>query len=256
MSKGNRTAKLVDRRDVLHWLVGVGALPIVGCGSESSSSGPSEPGVCAEIPKEAAGPFPADGSNGPNALTSGVVRRDIRSSFGSMAGMAEGVPLTIELTLVDAEAGCAPLAGHAVYLWQSDRAGKYSLYDITSENYLRGVQEADSNGVVTFTSIFPACYFYQPLARVFWPHLHLEIYPSVASATGVGNASMTSQLALPEEACNEVYATPGYEQSASNLSKVSLKNDLVFAGDPTLQIPELTGSVDAGYLAQITIGVR
>ncbi|BCW73407.1 hypothetical protein NicSoilB8_44510 [Arthrobacter sp. NicSoilB8] len=34
-----------------------------------------------EIPQETAGPYPGDGSNGPNVLeASGVVRRDIRSS--------------------------------------------------------------------------------------------------------------------------------------------------------------------------------
>ena len=63
---------------------------------------------CAVIPEETAGPFPGDGSNGPNVLAqSGVVRSDIRSSFGSSTTVAEGVPLTIELTIQDA-AGLRP----------------------------------------------------------------------------------------------------------------------------------------------------
>ena len=46
-----------------------------------------------EIPEETAGPFPGDGSNGPNVLTeSGVVRQDITKSFGDASGVAEGVP--------------------------------------------------------------------------------------------------------------------------------------------------------------------
>jgi protocatechuate 3,4-dioxygenase beta subunit len=48
---------------------------------------------------------------------SGVVRRDITKSFGTMSGTATGVPLTIELTLVEATGDCAPLEGAAVYLW-------------------------------------------------------------------------------------------------------------------------------------------
>ena len=53
-------------------------------------------------PEETAGPFPGDGSNGVNILTeSGVVRSDIRASFGSSTTVAEGVPLTIELTVTD-----------------------------------------------------------------------------------------------------------------------------------------------------------
>jgi len=69
------------------------------------------------IPEETAGPFPGDGSNGPDVLSqTGVVRKDIRSSFGSSSGVAAGVPLSIRLALEDG-ADCAPLAGAAVYVW-------------------------------------------------------------------------------------------------------------------------------------------
>jgi hypothetical protein len=46
---------------------------------------------------ETAGPYPGDGSNGPNVLVeSGIVRSDIRPSFGSYSGSAAGVPMTID----------------------------------------------------------------------------------------------------------------------------------------------------------------
>jgi hypothetical protein len=49
-------------------------------------------------PDETAGPYPGDGSNGPDVLEqSGIVRRDIRSSFEEYSGTAEGVPMTLEL---------------------------------------------------------------------------------------------------------------------------------------------------------------
>lgn len=95
------------------------------------------------IPEETAGPYPGDGSNGPNALTeSGVVRSDITSSFGSASGAAEGIPVTIELMVQDTADGCSPLAGAAVYIWHCDREGRYSMYSdgATDQNYLRGVQ--------------------------------------------------------------------------------------------------------------------
>ena len=87
------------------------------------------------------------------------MRSDIRSSFGGLSGTAAGVPLTIELTIVAAST-CAVRAGRAVYLWHCDALGRYSLCSAgaTNQNYLRGVQEADANGKVTFTSIFPGCY--------------------------------------------------------------------------------------------------
>src|SRR5689334_15014621 len=57
---------------------------------------------CAVIPEETAGPYPGDGSNGPDVLgEDGVVREDIRSSVGDASGVAEGIPLAIELRLQD-----------------------------------------------------------------------------------------------------------------------------------------------------------
>ena len=128
---------------------------------------------------------------------SGVVRKDIRSSFGSSTTVAQGVPLAIELTIQDA-ASCKALAGAAVYLWHCDRDGNYSLYSqaAASENYLRGVQAADANGLVTFQSIFPACYSGR------WPHIHFEVYPSLEMATDEANKVATSQIALPKDACD------------------------------------------------------
>ena len=84
------------------------------------------------------------------------------------------------------------------------------------QNYLRGVQEAGSDGSVTFTTIFPAAYSGR------WPHMHFEVYPSLAEATKAGTPVATSQLALPEDSCNLVYATDGYEQSVTNLARTSL----------------------------------
>ena len=152
-----------------------------------------------EIPEETAGPYPGDGSNGPNVLAeSGVVRSDIRSSFGSSITVAEGVPATVNLTLLDLTSGCSPLAGAAVYLWHCDREGRYSMYSegVEDENYLRGVQESDADGVVTFQTIFPAAYSGR------WPHIHFEVYESLEAATGGGTLNATSQVALPEDVCD------------------------------------------------------
>ena len=106
----------MDRRRVLK-LLGFGGLSaslftIVGCGPAgatgtplasasatagqptAASSAPASGESCAVIPEETAGPFPGDGSNGPNVLSEdGVVRSDIRSSFGSSTTVAAGIPL-------------------------------------------------------------------------------------------------------------------------------------------------------------------
>jgi protocatechuate 3,4-dioxygenase beta subunit len=262
----------MNRRRALGLLGGVGALAALaacstatgststGSSSSSSSSGSTSSstpssnadGTLTEIPDETAGPYPGDGSNGANVLDdSGIVRSDIRSSFGSSTTTAQGVPLTIKLTVRDTATGSAK-TGAAVYLWHCDRDGQYSLYSraITNENYLRGVQEADSTGTVTFTSIYPACYDGR------WPHIHFEVYSSVADATSSGPIVKTSQIALPKEACEAVYATDGYSTSVQNLSRVSLKTDNVFGNDTGIhQIATMSGDVSSGYTAALTIGV-
>src|SRR4249920_3687637 len=197
-----------------------------------------------EIPEETSGPYPGDGSNGANVLTqSGIVRSDITSSFGSSTTKAEGVPLTVTMTMSDFANSRSPLAGGAVYLWHCDREGRYSLYSqgVTNENYLRGVQETDDGGQVKFTTIFPACYSGR------WPHIHFEVYPSLAKATNSANKIATSQIALHEATCQAIYATTGYEQSTSNLSRVSLASDNVFSDGYDLQMPTLTGDPSSGY---------
>ncbi|WP_306984076.1 intradiol ring-cleavage dioxygenase [Janthinobacterium sp. UMAB-56] len=199
-----------ERRQVLRWLLaGAATLPLISCGggsdasSAAASSGvgtdssgtgtaaPTTTGACAVIPEETGGPYPADGTNTNggsiiNVLNqSGVVRSDIRASFNGATGVAAGVPLTIQLQLLNASGSCASLAGYAVYLWHCDRDGLYSLYSsgVTAQNYLRGVQETDSAGKLAFTTIFPGCY----AGRM--PHVHIEVYPSLAKAASAGTAS-------------------------------------------------------------------
>ena len=262
---------LIDRRRALGIFGGVGLTSLLAaCGvSASDSSSGSSPsaspsataspsasaaasGRVSEVPDETGGPYPADGSNGVNVLDdSGIVRSDIRSSFGLSSAFAEGVPLTIALTVRDAATG-SPLVGAGVYLWHCDRDGGYSLYSpgLEGVKYLRGVQATDDRGTVTFTSIYPACYSGR------WPHIHFEVYSDVENAVASGPIVKTSQIALPEEVNALVYATSGYEQSVRNVSQVSLARDNVFGDDGGIhQLATMSGSVSAGFTAALTIGV-
>jgi protocatechuate 3,4-dioxygenase beta subunit len=258
--------RLVTRRTAVGVLAsGVGSVLLAACGGSDGAStttgasatataapGSSGASTTSEIPEETAGPFPGDGSNGPDVLAqSGVVREDITKSFGDASGVAEGVATTIEMTLLDVAAGGTPLAGAAVYAWHCDRAGRYSLYDqeIAGENYLRGVQESDGDGRLSFKTIFPAAY----MGR--WPHVHFEVYESLDAATAGEGRLRTSQLAIPEEICNAVYATDGYEQSVQNLSRTSLESDIVFSDGYRSQLATAGGSVEDGITLTLNVGV-
>ncbi|GAA1611971.1 intradiol ring-cleavage dioxygenase [Actinoplanes couchii] len=252
---------LMGRRQILR-AFGIGAvtLGLAACTNESSTSGASATSSTGtgstsstEIPDETAGPYPGDGSNGPDVLEqTGIVRSDIRSSFGDASGTAEGVPMTLELTITDLANGGSPFAGVAVYVWHCDRAGLYSMYSegVTEENYLRGVQIADSAGKVKFTSIFPACYTGR------WPHIHFEVYPDEASITDNTKAIATSQVAIPKEYCDTVYQEAGYESSVTNLAQLTLETDNVFGDDAAVkQLATVTGDVASGYALALTAPV-
>jgi hypothetical protein len=61
---------------------------------------------------------------------------------------------------------------------------------------------------------------------------------------------------LAEAACDTVYATTGYEQSAGTLAQVSLERDNVFSDDAAVhQLATMSGGASIGYTAALTIGV-
>ncbi|MFS0912060.1 3,4-dioxygenase subunit beta [Microbacterium sp. 179-I 3D2 NHS] len=206
---------LMSRRGVLG-LAGLGAAaavlaactPTVSGTSAGTSTASATPSTgtdtdaaagTAENPDETAGPYPGDGSNGPDVLDdSGIVRRDIRSSIDGSA-TAEGVPLTLEFQILDLADGGAPFAGVAVYAWHCAAQGEYSLYSpgLESATYLRGVQIADADGRVSFTSVFPGC------ATVY------------AESTYAGSAKNLAQVSLAQD---NVF---GDDAGASQLASVT-----------------------------------
>ena len=107
---------------------------------------------CLLDPAETEGPFPSDGSNSAHGTlsnvlkSSGIVRRDMRTDIGKTAATAEGQAFDLEITLVNVGQACAPLAGHAIYLWHCDALGRYSIYDLPNASYLRAVGVTELGG--------------------------------------------------------------------------------------------------------------
>jgi protocatechuate 3,4-dioxygenase beta subunit len=254
--------QLLGRRRLLKWVAYGGALiacgeegasdPEGGSGNTNTSTTSASSGSCPnQIPAETAGPYPGDGTNGPNVLTiDGVVRSDIRTSIGSASGVAGGVPVTLRMTV--RSLSCTPLQDYVVYIWQCDREGRYSMYSAgaENENYLRGVQQTDENGVVEFVTVFPACYPGR------WPHIHFEIYTGLSEATVGRNAAATSQLAFPKAECDEVFTTTGYQASVANLAALTLQTDGVFRDGVDLQLPAITGNATDGYAATLEVTIN
>lgn len=271
---GRDLPKMIGRRRAL-WLVGggLGVVALASCGSAASKAvssttttlaGGSTSSLvgagadvgttanCSKLPSETAGPFPGDGTNGPDVLTqSGVVRRDITSSFGSMSGTAQGIPLTMRYKALNIANGCSPFAGAAMYAWHCTREGGYSLYSsgLKDQNFLRGVQSAGDDGWITFQTIFPGCYDGR------WPHVHFEVFPSLDKASNARSKIVTSQLALPQDVCESVYATAGYELSKRNLASLALPRDNVFRDGWETQLGIVSGDLSSGLTVSLNVPV-
>ncbi len=255
---------MMGRRRLLRALglgaVGIGAgAALAACGSSSAGTATATGtgtgiGTTAngEIPEETAGPYPGDGSNGPDVLEqSGVVRSDITTSFGSSTATAPGTPMTLTMNIKDLANDGAAFAGAAAYVWHCDAEGRYSMYSegVTEENFLRGVQVADKRGQVRFTTVFPGCYAGR------WPHVHFEVYPDVDSITDASAAIATSQLAFPKDICDEVYALASYPASASNLAQLSLETDGIFSDGVEHQLGSMSGEIEDGLGVSLSVAI-
>ena len=261
---------LIERRRALALLGSAGVAGLLAACGDEPFFGRAEADViatdakgnkCIALPRETAGPFPADGSNSAHGTlanvlsTSGIVRGDMRSSLDAGKPVAAGTQLELQLTLVDVGHACATLAGHAIYLWHCDALGRYSMYDLPDATYLRAVGITDAAGNVTFKTIVPGCYPGR------YPHMHFEVYPSLDKATIHENRILTSQLAMPEPVCQAVYqGAPEYGESLAHFARSTIARDGIFANNTPKQIaaqtPTLTGTIAGGYRGGIVVGIK
>lgn len=260
---------LLSRRAALTLLGSTAAAGLAGCDmlpftgrAEAEVIGRSADGSeCVVHPRETAGPFPADGSNRAHGTLanvlrdSGIVREDMRGNLGNAGKPADGVALKLTVMLVDVERACSPLKDHAIYLWHCDAAGKYSIYELREATYLRAVGVSDAQGRATFTTIVPGCY----MGR--FPHIHVEVYPSLGKATDYRNRILTSQLAIPADVCKAVYdRAPAYKPSIAAFARSPLERDGIFMDNTPKELAaqtlSMTREADGSYRGSITIGLK
>jgi protocatechuate 3,4-dioxygenase beta subunit len=247
--KHTRVNKNVNRREALGILGAAGLAFAAGCGSSptsasttsasngnAASGGTSGGGTtgtasCAVSPEETAGPYPDHTGMLNNPA---FYRQDITEG-------KSGLTLTLIIAVVNANNSCAPLTNASVEIWQCDAVGTYSEYGTAaSQTFLRGLQTADNNGVVTFRTIYPG--WYQGRAT----HIHLQVLVN-------GAVVKTTQIAFPEEVSAQVYRTSVYASHGQNSTTNSRDN--VFADGTDHELAALAGDASAGYTATLTVGV-
>jgi protocatechuate 3,4-dioxygenase beta subunit len=212
-------------------------------------------GTCPTPPEETAGPFPADGTNDngdgeeANVLDDAeVVRSNITASLDG-TGVQPGVPLVLDITVMDAANGCVPLPGAAVYVWHANRDGAYSVYDVgmnpghAGDSYLRGVQIADANGKLSFTTILPGRYSGRA------SHIHFAVFRDGTFSERL----LTSQMAFDDDQADAFYAAAdGYSRSIGGNHNAE---DNIFSDGVDEQLLTITGDVTSGLTGTIVVGV-
>ncbi|MCD8739944.1 intradiol ring-cleavage dioxygenase [Mucilaginibacter roseus] len=203
--------------------------------TQATNTGSTTTG-CNVAPTETEGPFPTK-------QPASYVRSDITDG-------RTGYKLTAKITITNTNNNCSALAGALVDIWHCDAEGNYSEYggsgmqstNYQSVHFLRGRQTTDSNGLVTFTSIFPGWYTGRAT------HIHVHVYNSS------GKSLKVTQIAFPEGSGSAVALVNGYDKGMNNYTYN--KNDNVFSDDTAgVQIASVTGSKADGFELAITFGV-
>ena len=214
--------------------------PTTGTGSVTTASAVTNPtfggaGSCVLVPEETEGPYPLDLSGSEEFFRSDITEGK------------EGIPLTMNLVLVDVNNGCNPVSGARVDVWHCDAAGVYSGYsqpgtDTTGETFCRGIQLSDANGQVTFQTIYPGWY----QGRV--THIHFQVFLESGLAA-------TSQIAFPEDITRTVYEVEPYAAKGQNASVASNAADGIFADGTQYQLATITGGVDTRLVGSLLVGI-
>jgi protocatechuate 3,4-dioxygenase beta subunit len=232
----------MERKDFIKGMgiAGVASLiPFAKNANAALDNGSNTLSTCTLTPTETAGPYPLSGTS---LTVSSITRTD-------MTGGQTGLLLTLTITVQNLS--CTPLSGVRIEVWHCNASGYYSGYvntpggapsiDYTSANWLRGSWTTDSNGQVTFTTIYPGWYI--PRAT----HIHAEAY--------IGSTLYaTTQFCFPD-AINTTVNTTVSPYSTHGANSTVNATDQVFSDSNngyTTELLTVTGNSTSGYAASHT----
>lgn len=219
----------------------VTALPILTACSKDDTTTTNVTAGCDGVtsPSETTGPFPT-------IAPATLVLNDIRSD-------REGVMLTININIKNANASNALLAGAIVDIWHCDKDGSYSEYggtglqplNYTAVHFLRGRQTTNAAGEVSYISIFPGWYNGRST------HIHVHIYAAN------GTSLLVTQIAFPEGAnsANAIVTTTATGYKGNLTGYTYNASDNVFSDSSACELCTVTGNITDGYVLESEIKV-
>ena len=225
--------------------------------TEEDDAGMATPEICVLTPQMTEGPY---------YLAGELIRQDITEG-------RPGVPLKLRIGVMN-PISCTPIENVAVDIWHCDALGYYSgvaptsprngdpepedIGTIADDNFLRGIQITDANGMVEFDTIYPGWY----QGRAIHIHLKVHVGGTINDETETyegGHTAHTGQLYFDEATNDIVFAEQPY---ASRVTTRLANEDDGILGDhdeePGFMIDVSPVNDDApadGYEGTITLGV-
>lgn len=273
-SKPDVTLPAVTRRAALRVLGGAaGAVLLTGCRGTGDSTGSvtradmtgadtigtdtsgttgmagattaADSSSCAVTPEGEIGPYFADDS------AVGFNRIDIRANIDGTRTQP-GIPLTLNITVVDTEKGCAGLQNAQVDIWHCNAEGVYSdegVEDTRGETWLRGFQLTGPAGKVQFITIFPGWYAGRAT------HIHLRVRSKYSAASSARDEANTTQVFFPQATVNTVTTKVApYNSRGANFTTNAGDHVYTMQTEGRMELA-LMGDARSGYRANVTIGL-
>ena len=187
-------------------------------------------------------------TEGPYFVDTELNRSDIRSDTDG--SVRPGVPLM--LTFLVARVGdtsCTPLPGAMVDIWHCDADGVYSgvndrnFGSTVGQTFLRGYQVTGSNGMASFTTIYPGWYSGRTV------HIHFKIRAEIDGR----HYEFTSQLYFDDALTDRVHAQEPYRANGDRDTRND--SDGIWGRGGDLLMLDVVES-GGGYAAVFDIGLR
>ncbi|KAE9365735.1 aromatic compound dioxygenase [Stipitochalara longipes BDJ] len=194
-----------------------------------------------------------------------VIGESIRTKLGD--GQL-GVPLHLDIQVIDVNT-CQPLNNTFLEMWTANSTGVYSgalaipngsgMGDKANLNnqFLRGVQKTDDDGVVQFETIFPGHY----TGRATHVHVitHLDAQANANNTIWNTKVSHIGQAFFDQDLINKIESTAPYNTNQQAMSKNAADAILLqeaATADPFFEYVQLSSDLKDGIFAWFSFGVN
>ncbi|KAI0977588.1 aromatic compound dioxygenase [Xylaria arbuscula] len=198
-------------------------------------------------------------TEGPYYVGGEYIRQDVTEE-------QSGIPLTVDIAVYDVET-CEPVSSAWVEIWHCNATGVYSGvpsgsdYSDAPENvnttFLRGFQETDADGAISFDTIYPGHYSGRT------NHIHVDVHPDAtprANNTILDDtASHVGQIYFDQSLTDTVETFSPYSTNTQPITTNdgdSLLDESLATGDAIVEYVLLGETVDEGLLAWISFGIN